>query len=90
MWFRCAGRKLREIQEETVRPMRRGKSSLNSCSPSSPDEESLILQHQAMSEEEQAAWRGDILRKAAQLFQRSSAAPCKQRRASGPAAAFSA
>ena len=74
MWFRCAGRKLSELQDDAVRPMRRGKSSLNCSCSSNPDEEALILQHQFMSEEEQAAWRGDILQKAAQLFQGSSAA----------------
>ena len=74
MWFRCAGRKLGALQEEAVRPMRRRKSSLNGNSPGNPDEEALILEHQFMSEEEQAAWRGDILRKAAQLFQSPSAA----------------
>ena len=75
IWFRCAGRKLRELQDEAARPMPRGKSSLYGSCPSNPDEESLILQHQDMSEEEQAAWRGNILRKASQLFQRSSAGP---------------
>jgi len=75
IWFRCAGRKLGELQEEALRRKPRGRSSLFSSCPSNPDEEALILQHQHMSEEEQAAWRGDILQKAAQLFQRSSAAP---------------
>ena len=72
LWFECADEKLRKLQEGAVRPMHR-KPSCEVVRPSNPEEGALILQHQGMSEAEQAAWRGDILRKAARLFERSSA-----------------
>jgi hypothetical protein len=71
LWFRLAGEKLRKLQAETAPPTRR-KLPREVARPATPEEEALILQHQSMSEAEQAAWRADILRKAARLFERSS------------------
>ena len=69
LWFQYARQKLSGLQEAAARPAPRGKNS--AITP----EDKLLRQYEAMSEEEQAAWRGNILQRAARLLQRSPAGP---------------
>ena len=69
LWFEHAHRKLSGLQEAAGRAARRGKNY------DGKSDHELIREYQEMSEQEQAAWRGNILQHAARLFRRSSANP---------------
>jgi len=77
LWFEYASRKLDHVQESFVRPARRKPANNKLRRVTSPNEESLIFEHQLMSEEEQARWRNNILRNAAWLFERPGPIPEK-------------